>query len=92
MKRVLGIAVVLVFMVSVFAPCVFSEDSGKACGIEQVESLGGGEYMADSGEIIEMEDIGGGSKMSSDGEIFQDYGTGDGELATSTGGLVQVDE
>jgi hypothetical protein len=71
---------------------VFSEGLDDGCGVGHLESLGEGEYMADSGEIVEMEDIGGGDKMSTGGDIYQAYGDGGDDLATPTGGLLQVDE
>jgi len=83
--------IVLIIFLTAVSP-VFGETSERECGVGHLESLGEGEYMADSGEIVEMEDIGGGDKMSTDGEIYQSYGAGGDDLSTSTGGLLQVDE
>ena len=92
MKRFLGIVVLSIVVVSMGSFYAFAEGSSGDRGVDQLESLGGDEYISDSGEIVQMEDIGGGDEMSDSGEIYQSSGFGDGELVTSTGELIQVDE
>lgn len=92
MKRSIGSIVIAVFLVFMGVCATQAEDAGSECGVGYLEDLGDGEYMSDSGKIVEMEDIGGGSKMDTGGEIYQSYGTDDSDLSTRAGGLMQVDE
>jgi len=85
-----AVITVLFFVMGISA--AFAAEPDEAAAIGHLESLGGGEYMADSGEIIEMEGMGGESKMSSEGDIYQGYGSGGDDLASPGGGLLRVEE
>jgi hypothetical protein len=81
------LAVILLFSLRAFC----SEDDGSLGDIDHADSLGGGQYITDSGKMFQTQDLGDGEYMTDGGAILQQRDIDTDELMTEDERMIQVE-